>query len=378
MPELRLVHRVDRLLKLMSDRGASDLHLSVGRPPMLRIHGELDAVRYRTLSNLDFVQFLKPIAGTAVWNRFLGRGDIDFAHAVAGLARFRVNLFFQERGYGAVFRLIPSRLMSFSELGLPPAMETLCHIERGLVLVTGPTGSGKSTTLSAVIHKINSERREHIVTIEDPIEFVHPPKRSFISQREIGTHATDFASAVRAACREDPSIILVGEMRDLETIRAALSAAESGFLVFGTLHTTNAAKAVDRIINVFAQEEQEAIRGGLAECLQAVVAQQLLRRKAGGRVAALELLFRTSGMASMIREGKTTQLTSSIQMGKKQGMRAMDDSLFALIEDDVVTADAAYEKAIDKANFRDRLEAAGIELGGSGASPSPDDPGAVG
>ena len=362
MAELQLNNRVDRLLKLMSDRGASDLHLSVGRPPMLRVHGDLDPVRYRSLSDPDYVQFIKPIAGTGVWRRFLERGDVDFAYEVKGLARFRVNLFFQERGFGAVFRLIPSRLMTFSELGLPKAVERLCRVERGLVLVTGPTGSGKSTTLSAVVNRINIERREHIVTIEDPVEFVHPPKKSFISQREIGAHATDFASAVRAACREDPSIILVGEMRDLETIRAALSAAESGFCVFGTLHTTNAAKAVDRIINVFSQEEQEAIRGSLAESLQAVVAQQLLRRKEGGRVAALELLFRTSAMASMIREGKTTQLTSSIQMGKALGMVAMDDSLLKLVGAGTVTPAAAYEKAIEKANFKEKLAEFGFDL----------------
>ncbi len=362
MAELQLTNRIDRLLKLMADRGASDLHLSVGRPPMLRVHGDLDPVRYRSLSDPDYVGFIKPIAGTVIWNRFLQKGDVDFAYEVTGLARFRVNLFFQERGFGAVFRLIPSRLMTFSELGLPTAVEKLCRVERGLVLVTGPTGSGKSTTLSAVINRINLQRREHIVTIEDPVEFVHPPKKSFISQREIGAHAIDFASAVRAACREDPSIILVGEMRDLETIRAALSAAESGFCVFGTLHTTNAAKAVDRIINVFSQEEQEAIRGSLAECLQAVVAQQLLRRKSGGRVAALELLFRTSAMASMIREGKTTQLTSSIQMGKAHGMIAMDDSLFKLVAEQAVTAEAAYEKAIEKSAFRDRLAEYGVEL----------------
>jgi twitching motility protein PilT len=351
-----LTHRVDRFLKLMQDRGASDLHLSVGRPPMFRTSGQVEPIRYRVLSNKDFVELIKPIAGAENWASYKERGDCDFAHSVPGIARFRVNLFMQQRGYGAVFRIIPTKLMTFAQLGLPAAVGRLCEIERGLILVTGPTGSGKSTSLSAVINRINEEQRRHIITVEDPIEFVHPNKLSIISQREIGEHATDFASAVQAAVREDPDTILVGEMRDLETIRTALDAAEAGFLVFGTLHTNNAAKAVDRIINVFPQEEQEAVRGSLAESLRAVVAQQLLRRKGGGRVAALEILFATSGMASTIREGKTAQLTSSIQMGKSLGMQAMDDALFALLDQDLIDAEACYEKAVDKGQMRDRLQ----------------------
>ena len=355
-------NKIDRFLKLMNHRGASDLHLSVGRPPMFRASGQMDPIRYRVLDNRDFVDLMKPIAGKKHWGKYKLKGDADFSYEVPGIARFRVNMFMQERGYGAVFRIIPTKLMSFAQLGLPKAVEKFCYMRNGLILVTGPTGSGKSTTLSSIIDKMNTEQKLHIITIEDPIEFVHPNKASIISQREVGAHATGFAKAVNAAVREDPDVILIGEMRDLETIRTALNAAESGFTVFGTLHTNNAAKAVDRIINVFPQEEQDSVRGGLAESLKGVVAQQLLRRKAGGRVAALEILFGTSGLSSMIRDGKTTQITSTIQMGKKMGMRAMDDSLWELLQEDIITPEAAYEKAVDKAGFRDRLAKMGIEV----------------
>jgi len=357
-----LSNKVDRFLSLMNDRGASDLHLSVGRPPMFRLHGEIEAIRYRVLNNQDFVEFIKPLMSPADWTQFKTRGDADFSYEVPGVARFRVNLFMQVRGYAAVFRIIPTRLMTFAQLGLPKQVERFCYLRRGLILVTGPTGSGKSTTLSSIINKMNAEQELHIITIEDPVEFVHPNKKSIVSQREVHTHATSFAAAVQAAVREDPDVVLVGEMRDLETIRTALNAAESGFTVFGTLHTNNAAKAVDRIINVFPEDEQEGVRGSLAESLKGVVAQQLLKRKEGGRVAALEILFATSGLSSMIREGKTTQITSSIQMGKSIGMQAMDDALWQLLEEDLVTPEAAYEKVVDKSAFRDRLQEAGITI----------------
>ncbi len=355
-------NKVDRFLKLMNDRGASDLHLSVGRPPMFRLDGQMDPIRFRTLTNTDFVEFMKPITTPKDWRKYKRYGDADFSYEVPGVARFRVNMFMQERGYGAVFRIIPTKLMTFAQLGLPRAVEKFCFMRRGLILVTGPTGSGKSTTLSAVINKMNEEQQLHIITIEDPIEFVHPNKKSILSQREVHTHAHSFAKAVKAAVREDPDVILVGEMRDLETIRTALNAAESGFTVFGTLHTNNAAKAVDRIINVFPQEEQEGVRGGLAESLKGVVAQQLLKRSGGGRVAALEILFATSALSSMIRDGKTNMITSSIQMGKSMGMQAMDDALWKLLEAETISADGAYEKAVDKAGFRDRLRDAGINV----------------
>ncbi|MCP4873773.1 MAG: type IV pilus twitching motility protein PilT [Proteobacteria bacterium] len=348
--------RIDRFLRLMADRGASDLHLSVGRPPMFRSGGEISPIRYRVLSNKDFVEFIKPIAGAKRWRQFQAQGDCDFAYAVPNVARFRVNLMMQERGFSAVFRIIPTRLMNFSQLGLPRAVEKLCRIDRGLILVTGPTGSGKSTTLSAVIDRINEEQELHIITIEDPIEFVHPSKRSIVSQREIHKHATDFGGAVKAAVREDPDVILVGEMRDLETIRTALGAAEAGFLVFGTLHTNNAAKAVDRIVNVFPQEEHDGVRNALGEALKAVVAQQLVKKIGGGRVAALEILFSTPGLSNMIREGRTTQITSMIQMGRSSGMRSMDDSLTQLFSDELISVEAAYEKAVDKPAMKEKLK----------------------
>jgi twitching motility protein PilT len=350
--------RIDRFLKLMQDRAASDLHLSVGRPPMMRISGDLDTVGYRVLDNRDFVDLMKPIMEPHQWRSFKDRGDLDLAYSVPGVARFRVNLFMQERGYGAVFRIIPSRLMTFDQLGLPPAVEKLCWLERGLVLITGPTGSGKSTTLSAIINRMNEERALHIITIEDPIEFVHPNKKSIVSQREIGPHAVSFADAVMSAVREDPDVILVGEMRDLETIRTAIGAAEAGFFVFGTLHTNNAAKAIDRILNVFPEAEQEGVRGALAESLQGVLAQQLLKRIDGGRTAAIEILFGSQALSSQIREGKTAQITSSIQMGKRQGMIAMDDALFALFQKKICTAEAVYEKCVDKSAMKQRLESA--------------------
>ncbi len=354
--------RIDRFLRLMADRGASDLHLSVGRPPMFRAGGQLEPIRYRVLSNADFVEFLKPIAGASRWRRFQATGDCDFAYAVPGVARFRVNMMMQERGFGAVFRIIPTRLMNFSQLGLPRAVERFCRIDRGLVLVTGPTGSGKSTTLAAIIDRMNEEQELHIITIEDPIEFVHGSKQSIVSQREIGVHATSFAAAVKAAVREDPDVILVGEMRDLETIRTALGAAEAGFRVFGTLHTNSAAKAIDRIINVFPQEEHDGVRNALGESVKGIVAQQLVRKVGGGRVAALEIMFATPGLSNMIREGRTSQITSMIQMGRAQGMCSMNESLLRLLDEGLIDADAAYVKAVDKSAMRDKLKARDTSL----------------
>lgn len=356
------INKIDRFLQLMIDRGASDLHLSVGRSPMFRLSGEIDPIRYRVITNRDYVQFIKPLCpDESYWQRFLTRGDLDFSYEVAGLARFRVNLFMQEFGFGAVFRVIPSKLMTIPQLGLPPAVAKICAMQRGLVLVTGPTGSGKSTTLSAIIHQINKDRRLHIITIEDPIEFVHSPIQSVITQREIGTHARSFAEALRAAVREDPDLILVGEMRDMETISQALNAAASGLLVFGTLHTNSAAKTVDRVINVFPQEEQDAVRSILAETLQCVLSQQLLRKVGGGRVAGIEIMFGGGALPNLIREGKTHQLTSFIMSGKKQGMINMDSALLNLLHAGLITEEAAYEKAIDKAEFRKHLKNPPVE-----------------
>ena len=345
--------RVDRFLRLMTGRGASDFHLTVGRPPMLRVSGQMEPIRYHTLSETDFVDLLRPIVPDRLWEEFAGTGDADLSYEVPGLARFRVNLFRQQRGAGAVFRVIPTKIMTLEQLGMPEPIRRLAEVESGLVLVTGPTGSGKSTTLAAVVNLINETRNYHVVTIEDPIEFVHPQKKCLIHQREIGTHATSFAEALKAAGREDPDVILVGEMRDLETISMALSAAEKGTIVFGTLHTNNAAKTVDRIISVFPASEQDGIRNVLGESLRAVVAQQLIPKLGGGRVAAVEILFSSSAIGNMIREGKTPQITSAIQVGSKDGMIDMDSSIRRLFDEKLISAQAAHDKAIDKSLFKD-------------------------
>lgn len=350
------MQKIDRFLKLMNDRGASDFHLTVGRPPMLRASGMMESIRYRTIAETDFSEMLKPVTPPKVWDEYVRTGDVDFAYEIPGVARYRVNLFRQQRGGGAVFRVIPTTIMTIEQLGLPDQVRRIASIRSGLVLVTGPTGSGKSTTLAAIIDLINETRSLHIITIEDPIEFVHPNKKCLVHQREIGSHAKSFAEALKAAGREDPDVILVGEMRDLETIAMALSAAERGTLVFGTLHTNNAAKTMDRIISVFPAPEQEGVRNVLGETIRGVVAQQLMPKISGGRVAAMEILFASPAIGNMIREGKTSQVTSAIQTGVKEGMIDMDTSIRRLFEAGKVTGRAAYDKAIDKEQFKDVLE----------------------
>ena len=340
--------RIDRFLRLMIDRGASDLHLSVGRPPLFRLSGEMDPVRYRPLTPEDFEAMIKPIATAALWEQWAESGDVDFAYQIDAGTRFRVNLFKQERGAGAVFRIIPTKILSIEQLALPAQVARFAKISSGLILVTGPTGSGKSTTLAAIIDLINRSRDLHVVTIEDPIEFTHPNKRCLVHQREIGAHAISFATALRAAVREDPDIILVGEMRDLETIQMALEAAEKGMLVFGTLHTNNAAKTIDRIVNVFPSGEQEGIRQVLGETIRGILAQQLLPKAGGGRIAAIEILFGSPQVGNMIREGKTSQITSTIQTGRAVGMVTMDQSILTHLEAGLITKESALEKAIDK------------------------------
>jgi twitching motility protein PilT len=349
--------KIDRFLRLMTGRGASDFHLTVGRPPMLRVGGTMEPVRYRSITEADFVELVRPIVPPPLWEDFRAQGDADLAYEVAGLARFRVNLFRQQRGSGAVFRVIPTKIMTIEQLGLPDEVRRLAGIESGLVLVTGPTGSGKSTTLAAIVNLINETKNYHVITIEDPIEFVHPNKRCLVHQREIGAHATSFAEALKAAGREDPDLILVGEMRDLETISMALAAAEKGTIVFGTLHTNNAAKTVDRIISVFPASEQDGVRNVLGETLRAVVAQQLIPKVGGGRVAAIEILFSSPAIGNMIREGKTAQITSAIQTGSKDGMVDMDTSIRRLYDQKQISARAALDKAIDKSLFKDLAEA---------------------
>jgi twitching motility protein PilT len=358
------LQRIDRFLKLMNDRGASDLHLSVGRPPMLRVSGRMEQVRYRTLKETDFSDLLKRIAPPPRWQEFLDTGDTDFSYELDDVGRFRVNLFRQRRGAGAVFRIIPTKIMTLEQLGLPAQLRKLAAIRRGMVIVTGPTGSGKSTTLAAIIDLLNEAHSYHIITIEDPIEFVHPNKKSLIHQREVGTHASSFAEALRAAGREDPDVILVGELRDLDTISMALSAAERGTIVFATLHTNNAIKTVDRIISVFPAGEQEGARNVLAESLHAVVAQQLLPKIGGGRVAAVEIVFANAAISNLIRRGKIAQITSIVQGGVKQGMIDMDTAIRDLYEQGLVSARAAYDKAIDKELFKDIVDEAGTAEAG--------------
>ncbi len=328
----------------------------------------MEQIRYRTVKELDYVDLIKPISPTARWQQFEETGDTDFSYELEDVGRFRVNLFRQQRGSGAVFRIIPSKIMTIEQLSLPPQLRRLADIRSGMVIVTGPTGSGKSTTLAAIIDLINETKSYHIVTIEDPIEFVHANKECLIHQREVGTHAASFADALRAAGREDPDLVLVGELRDLETISMALSAAERGTIVFATLHTNNAIKTVDRIISVFPAGEQEGARNVLAEGLQSIVSQQLMPKIGGGRAAAVEIVFMSPAISNLIRRGKTQQITSLIQGGVNQGMIDMDTSIRALYDEGIVTAQAAYDKAIDKELFKDIMDEGG---GGAPADQPP-------
>lgn len=350
-------NRIDRFLSVLPKRNGSDLHLAVGSPPIIRIDGDLEKIRYRALSEGDFYNLVGPIAPPRVWAQYGETGDIDFAYQMGAEARFRVNLFRQERGSAAVFRLIPARVPTAEELDLPQAVADLSEAARGLVLVTGPTGSGKSTTLAAILDRINHRFSRHVVTIEDPIEFVHTDERSIFTQREIGPDVPSFAEGVKAAIREDPDCLLVGEMRDLETMRMALTAAETGLLVFATLHTNSAAKAVDRIIDAFPASEQEQIRIVLAESLRAVIAQQLLKKAGGGRVPAFEILLGSSALSNSIREGKTAQINNQIQTGRARGMISMDQSLLELVRAGHVTAEAALERSFDRESVRASLAA---------------------
>lgn len=348
--------RIDTLLRLVISKKASDLHLAVGRTPMIRLDGDLEKLKWRVLTEEEFESFVAPITPQTLYERWKATGDTDFAYSLGNVARFRVNLFRQELGSGAVLRLVPPRVLTIEDLGLPTLVSSISRVSRGLVLVTGPTGSGKSTTLAAIVDWVNRNHARHIITIEDPVEFIHSPHKSLISHRELGFDTPTFAGALKAALREDPDVVLVGELRDLDTMSLALQAAETGLLVFGTLHTNSAAKAVDRLIDSFPADEQEQARTVLAEVLRAVVAQVLLKRKAGGRTPAFEVLRWTPALANSIREGKTAMITTLIQTGRSAGMVLLDQSLADLVVEDVVSYEEAFEKAVDRDGFKAFVE----------------------
>ncbi len=344
---------IDRLFQLMQEANGSDLHIATGQVPRMRLHGSLDPIDDAPeLSKAQVEDLLREIVSEQQWQEYQHSHDLDFAYDLGELARFRANYFFDYNGLAAVFRIIPSEITPIEELNLPPAVAKFAEFTEGLVLVTGPTGSGKSTTLAAILDRINATSAKHIITIEDPIEFVHRAKKSVLTQREIGSHTESFTVALHAAIRMDPDVILVGEMRDLETIHLAITAAEMGTLVFGTLHTNNAPKTVDRIIDAFPADQQAQARTMLAESLAGVVSQSLLRRiDREGRVAVIEVLVRTSGLSNMIREGNIPLLASQIQSGKQYGMQSLDDGLMVFVNDGVISPEDAFRKATDKKRF---------------------------
>jgi twitching motility protein PilT len=353
---------MEQLLNHMLDRKASDLHLSSDTPPIIRIDGDMTPIEgYPPLSSSRLKDMLFSIAPEKNREQWLSIKDTDFAHENPR-ARFRVNLFEDRKGIGCVMRQIPNTIRTAQEMNIPEAVLDLCFLNKGLVVVTGPTGSGKSTTLASMIDHINRNRDDHIITIEDPIEFVHPNRRCLVNQREIGVHTGSFKHALRAALREDPDIVLVGEMRDLETIAIAIETAETGHLVFGTLHTNTAPSTVDRIIDQFPADRQEQIRMMLSESLKGVITQTLCKKIGGGRVAAMEILIATSGVANLIREGKTFQIPSAMQTGKGVGMQTLNDALFELVKKKVVEPQEAYSKAIHKAELKQMLERGGFKL----------------
>ncbi len=345
--------QIDHLLKRMVELKASDLHICVTAPPMIRLDGDMVPMPGTSVLTAEQVQnILWPMVPHRNREEFNKTHDTDFAHEIPGVARFRSNLFVDLRGMGGVFRVIPSKILSAQDLNLPPQLLSLCNLSKGLVVVTGPTGSGKSTTLAALIDYINQTRAAHIITIEDPVEFVHPNKKSLINQRQVSEHTDSFKKALRAALREDPDIVLLGEMRDLETVAIAMETAETGHLVFGTLHTSSAPSTVDRIIDQFPSEEQNQVRTMLSTSLKGVIAQMLCKKKGGGRVAALEVMFGVPAIGNLIREGKIFQIPSIMQTSRNLGMRMMNDSLLELVKGGLVDADEALSKSNDKATLQ--------------------------
>ena len=352
---------IDQLLRTMLDQGGSDLHLTVGLPPKARISGSLQPIGDSVVGAVAMETLLQEICPAKRWSDFLERKDLDLAYEVPGLARFRGNYLYNHWGQAAVFRQIPAKILSFEDLKLPEALKKLCHLDQGLVVVTGPTGSGKSTTLAAMVDYINSNLARHIITIEDPIEFVHPVKKSVIVHREVGEHTESFAAALKGAMRHDPDIVLRGEMREMETIKLALSCASMGMLVFGTLHTNNAAKTVDRIINTFPADEQNQVRVMLLSCLAGVVAQLLCKRVPKGRCAVHEILLNHEALPNTIRSGQIANIKSIIESGGADGMITMDNSLMHRVKDGSIEPKEAYFKAANKAAFAALLQPGDLE-----------------
>jgi len=369
---------IDDYFDIIVQNKASDLHMQEGQPPKMRVHGDIVPIRETPLTHGEMEQMLREVAGTPRWENFVKKGDADLAYELSEEARFRCNLHRQLHGLGGIFRLIPNKIATLEQLGVPPIIKRFANIKGGLVLVTGPTGSGKSTTLAALVDFINSSYARHIITIEEPIEFVHNNKLSIITQREVGEDTPSFATGLKNAMREDADVVLVGEMRDLETIALALTAAETGMLVFGTLHTNNARKTVDRMIDVFPSSQQPQVRTQLAASLRGIVAQLLLKKAAGGRIAVNEILISNNAVASIIREGAAEKLTDVLISGRSEGMQFMDDAIQALLDDGTVTPQEAYMKAIDKQRFAkflptdDSSEGGGLAaIANNGGQPMP-------
>ena len=348
--------QIDAFFKLMNEQQASDLHLAAGKQPILRVKGELERIKYNPLDNDSLKSMLYEITPEHKIKVFEETGDVDFAYEIPGLARYRANFFKQNNGIAAAFREIPGQILTCEDLGLPSVIKQLATLPRGLVLITGPTGSGKSTTLAAIIDEANKIRKDHIITIEDPIEFVHVSKKAMVNHREVGMHTRSFAAALRGVLREDPDIIMVGEMRDLETIDLAIEASLTGHLVFSTLHTSSAPKTIDRIIEVFPADQQAQVRSTLADSIRAVICQSLFRRQNSrpgdmGRVAALEIMIGTPAVRNLIREQKIFQIPSAIQTGKRYGMQSLDDAIMDLLTKKTIRPEEAYAKCNDKGKF---------------------------
>jgi twitching motility protein PilT len=362
---------MEKLLRTLVEQGGSDLHLRVGEPPILRKSGEMERIEGQSkLDPATMESLIQSILPERNRHEFAETNDTDFAYEITGLARFRANVLRDRKGVAAVFRVIPSTIVTADQLGVSQEVQNLCYLTKGLVLVTGPTGSGKSTTLCALIDLVNRSRSDHVITIEDPIEFVHENKNCIITQRQVGVHTGSFKSALRAALREDPDIILVGELRDLETVAIAIETAETGHLVFGTLHTTTAASTIDRLIDQFPADRQEQVRTMLSESLKGVVSQVLCKKIGGGRVAAREILLVTPAISNLIREGKTFQIPSIIQTSKRLGMITMNDTLLELVEKKLVEPKEAYMKSVDKGSFVNSLKAKGHDVSFVEADPT--------